>query len=91
MSTKNLVVGSQVSLGGKTSVKPYPMHSKENSSSSRSFLFKRHVYSHTERLGLSRLFDGGASDFVQRAFCCFGGKRDVEAQGEEGADDDTRH
>jgi hypothetical protein len=86
MSTKSVVVGSQVSLGVGASVKPYPMHSKENSSS-RSFLFKRHVYSHTERMGLSGLFGGDTLQFLLKyveackgACCCFRDGGEVEGR-----------
>jgi hypothetical protein len=101
MSTKSLVVGSQVSLGGGAmgaSVKPYPMHSKENSSSS-SFLFKRHIYSHTERMGLSGFFGGdtlqGVLECVGGVCCWFREKREgdafsVTSNDDEATNDDTR-
>jgi hypothetical protein len=81
MSAKCVVVGSQVSIGMGVNVKPYPIHSTENVSAG-SFLFKRHIYSHTEKIGLSSIFSGrplGAAWKKVRGLCgCFWGPGDDE-------------
>lgn len=75
------VVGSQVSLGFSGEPGVYPMHSREKMSAN-SFLFKRHVYSHTEKVGLSRMFSFEAFETVQQhaarlCSCFFAGDADT--------------
>ena len=84
------VVGSQVSLGFSGEPGVYPMHSREKMSAN-SFLFKRHVYSHAEKVGLSRMFSFEAFEAVQQhaarlCSCFFAGGADTDGNNDTRGD-----